>query len=158
MRTASTPAATAHPDGAGRVDFDRVFIILHGRGGEDGVIQGALEILGLPYTGSGVLASALGMDKLRTKRIWQSAGLPTPPWWLANSLAELTEAAAALALPLAVKPPARVRASASAASMIRRSSPAPGSARPPAHSPVLVEPWIPGREYTGAVLAGQALR
>jgi D-alanine-D-alanine ligase len=59
--------------------FDRVFIVLHGRGGEDGVIQGALEILGLPYTGSGVMASALGMDKLRTKQLWLGIGLPTPP-------------------------------------------------------------------------------
>ena len=137
--------------------FDRAFIILHGRGGEDGVIQGALEILGLPYTGSGVLASALGMDKLRTKQIWQSAGLPTPPWRLANSLAELTEAAAALGLPLAVKPScegssigiSRVDDPAQLAGAWERAT--------ACHSPVLVEPWIPGREYTGAVLAGQAL-
>ena len=134
-----------------------MFIILHGRGGEDGVIQGALEILGLPYTGSGVLASALGMDKLRTKQIWQSAGLPTPPWRLANSLAELTEAAAALGLPLAVKPScegssigiSRVDDPAQLAGAWERAT--------ACHSPVLVEPWIPGREYTGAVLAGQAL-
>ena len=59
-------------------DFDRVFIILHGRGGEDGVIQGALETLGLPYTGSGVLGSALGMDKLRSKWLWQALGLAVP--------------------------------------------------------------------------------
>ena len=58
--------------------FDRAFIALHGRGGEDGVIQGLLETIGMPYTGSGVLGSALGMDKLRTKQIWQSAGIPTP--------------------------------------------------------------------------------
>ncbi|MFZ1862281.1 MAG: D-alanine--D-alanine ligase, partial [Candidatus Competibacter sp.] len=56
--------------------FDRAFIILHGRGGEDGVVQGALEMLGIPYTGSGVLASALGMDKLRTKQLWLGMGLP----------------------------------------------------------------------------------
>jgi D-alanine-D-alanine ligase len=57
-------------------NFDRAFIILHGRGGEDGVIQGALELLGLPYTGSGVLASALAMDKWRSKLVWQASGLP----------------------------------------------------------------------------------
>ncbi len=56
---------------------DRVFIALHGRGGEDGTLQGALELLGIPYTGSGVLASALGMDKQRTKLVWQAQGLPT---------------------------------------------------------------------------------
>src|SRR5690606_21783747 len=60
----------------GRVD--RVFIILHGRGGEDGTLQGALECIGVPYTGSGVLGSALAMDKVRTKRLWQALGLPTP--------------------------------------------------------------------------------
>jgi D-alanine-D-alanine ligase-like ATP-grasp enzyme len=75
-----------HSDHTGQDgDFDRAFIILHGRGGEDGVIQGALELLGLPYTGSGVLASALGMDKLRTKQVWQGAGLPTPPYRLVHS-------------------------------------------------------------------------
>lgn len=58
--------------------FDRVFNIIHGRGGEDGVLQGALEALGIPYTGSGVLASALAMDKLKTKLCWAGAGLPTP--------------------------------------------------------------------------------
>ena len=59
-------------------NFDQAFIALHGRGGEDGVIQGLLDSIKLPYTGSGVLGSALGMDKLRTKQVWQSAGLPTP--------------------------------------------------------------------------------
>ena len=58
--------------------YERAFIVLHGRGGEDGVIQGALEILGLPYTGSGVLVLALGMDKYRCKLLWQGMGLPTP--------------------------------------------------------------------------------
>ena len=62
--------------------FERVFIALHGRFGEDGTVQGILEWLGIPYTGSGVLASALAMDKLRTKRIWQSEKLPTPPYAL----------------------------------------------------------------------------
>ena len=58
--------------------FDRVFNLLHGRGGEDGVIQGALQLLDLPYTGSGVLCSALSMDKMRCKQLWQALGLPTP--------------------------------------------------------------------------------
>ena len=64
-------------------NFDRVFIVLHGRGGEDGSMQGALEILGLPYTGSGVMASAIGMNKLKTKQIWLAQNLPTPPMNLA---------------------------------------------------------------------------
>ena len=68
---------------AGR--FDRVFNIVHGRGGEDGVLQGVLEALGMPYTGSRVLGSALSMDKLRTKMCWKSVGIPTPPWRLLRS-------------------------------------------------------------------------
>ena len=125
--------------------FDRVFVVLHGRGGEDGVIQGALEILGLPYTGSGVLASALGMDKLRTKRIWLGMGLPTPPCRLVGSAAELAEAAAELGLPLAVKPSregssigiSRVNDPAQFQSAWERAA--------ACDSPVLVEPWIQGR-------------
>ncbi|MCO5762019.1 MAG: D-alanine--D-alanine ligase, partial [Chromatiaceae bacterium] len=76
---------------AGR--FDRVFIMLHGRGGEDGQIQGALETLGLPYTGSGVLGSALGMDKYRCKLAWQGAGLPTAEFALLRGEADLPRAA-----------------------------------------------------------------
>ena len=68
-------------------NFSQAFIALHGRGGEDGVIQGLLETIKLPYTGSGVLGSALGMDKLRTKQIWQSAGLPTPGFAVVSALA-----------------------------------------------------------------------
>lgn len=60
--------------------FDKVFIALHGRGGEDGTLQGLLDIIGLPYTGSGVMASAISMDKLRSKLLWQGAGLPVAPW------------------------------------------------------------------------------
>ena len=65
-------------------DFDRTFIALHGRGGEDGVIQGALETLGMPYTGSGVLGSALAMDKLRCKQLWLGVGLPTPDFFVVD--------------------------------------------------------------------------
>ncbi|MFX6035739.1 D-alanine--D-alanine ligase, partial [Acinetobacter baumannii] len=61
-----------------RDGYDRAFIALHGRGGEDGTLQGALECMGIPYTGSGVMASAIGMDKWRTTMVWLSAGLPTP--------------------------------------------------------------------------------
>jgi len=84
--------------------FDRVFLILHGRGGEDGQIQGALEILGLPYTGSGVLGSALAMDKLRTKRFWAGAGFPTPQWRVLDTREDAESAADTLGLPLMVKP------------------------------------------------------
>ncbi|MBK8533905.1 MAG: D-alanine--D-alanine ligase [Candidatus Competibacteraceae bacterium] len=137
--------------------FDRAFIVLHGRGGEDGVIQGALEMLGLPYTGSGVLASALGMDKLRTKQLWLGMGLPTPAYRIVETAAELADAATALGLPLAVKPACE----GSSIGISRVSDPAQVEsawARASAcDSPVLVESWIQGQEYTGGVLQGEAL-
>jgi D-alanine-D-alanine ligase len=84
--------------------FQRVFIALHGRFGEDGTVQGALEYLGLPYTGSGVMASSLAMDKWRTKLLWQAAGVPTAPWELLTRSSEMKDVAARLGLPLMVKP------------------------------------------------------
>jgi D-alanine-D-alanine ligase len=84
--------------------FARVFIVLHGRFGEDGTLQGALEWLGIPYTGSGVLASALAMDKLRTKLLWQACGLPTPPCEVLQAEADFGAVAARLGLPIMVKP------------------------------------------------------
>ena len=92
-----------------RDGFNRVFIALHGRHGEDGTVQGALELLGLPYTGSGVMASSMAMDKVMTKRLWAADGLPTPRWqWLSPSQQQRTHVVAvpdALGLPLIVKPP-----------------------------------------------------
>jgi D-alanine-D-alanine ligase len=87
-----------------REGFQRCFIALHGRFGEDGTMQAILEWLGIPYTGSGVLASALAMDKLRTKRIWQSEKLPTPPYALLDKTTDLRAVARKLGLPLMVKP------------------------------------------------------
>lgn len=92
-----------------REGFARVFIALHGRHGEDGTVQGALELLGIPYTGSGVMASAIAMDKVMTKRVWTAEGLPTPRWqWLAPDRQAREDVVAvpdALGLPLIVKPP-----------------------------------------------------
>jgi D-alanine-D-alanine ligase len=84
--------------------YDRVFIALHGRFGEDGTVQGVLEWLGIPYTGSGVLASALAMDKLRTKLLWRASALPTPPYEILHADSDLSAVAARLGLPLMVKP------------------------------------------------------
>ena len=88
---------------------ERVFIALHGRHGEDGTVQGALELLGIPYTGSGVMASAIAMDKVMTKRVWLAEGLPTPRWqWLApgqQQREDLNAVPDAIGLPLIVKPP-----------------------------------------------------
>src|SRR5687768_8820593 len=87
-----------------RQKFDRAFIALHGRFGEDGTVQGALEYLGLPYTGSGVMASALAMDKWRTKLLWQAAGIPTPPYELMTRDSDFAAVADRLGLPLMMKP------------------------------------------------------
>jgi D-alanine-D-alanine ligase len=85
--------------------FDRVFIALHGRFGEDGSLQGALELLGIPYTGSGVMASSVGMDKITTKILWLNEGLPTPRYAVLDAGSDLDKIAADLGLPLIVKPP-----------------------------------------------------
>lgn len=88
----------------GQRGYDRVFNILHGTGGEDGTVQAALELQGIPYTGSGVLASALAMDKLRTKRLWKAEGLPTPEWLWIESESDLARAAQDFGYPLIIKP------------------------------------------------------
>jgi D-alanine-D-alanine ligase len=85
--------------------FDRVFIALHGRYGEDGSLQGALEQLGVPYTGSGVMACAVAMDKITTKKIWLQHGLPTPDYAVLEADTDLAQVSAKLGLPLIVKPP-----------------------------------------------------
>ena len=87
-----------------REGFDRVFIALHGRFGEDGIVQGALETLGIPYTGSGVMASALAMDKWRTKLVWLASGIPTPAYRMVDARTDWARVVAELGLPLIVKP------------------------------------------------------
>jgi D-alanine-D-alanine ligase len=84
--------------------FARVFIALHGRGGEDGTVQGALELMKIPYTGSGVMASALSMDKWRTKMVWAACGLPTPRYAILSADSDWDAVAAELGLPIFVKP------------------------------------------------------
>ena len=137
--------------------FDRVFNALHGRGGEDGVIQGALESLALPYTGSGVLGSALSMDKVRCKWIWQRLGLPTPEFRLIRCEQELQAAARELGFPLMMKP---VHEGSSLG--IARVSAASGLPEAWAHAlsydaEVICEPWLPGGDYTVGIVGGQAL-
>src|SRR6476620_11813855 len=87
-----------------REGFDRVFIALHGRFGEDGTVQGALETLGIPYTGSGVMASALAMDKWRTKLVWLASGIPTPRYRVVDANTDWWAVVAELGVPLIVKP------------------------------------------------------
>ena len=93
------PLEALHGEG-----FQRVFIALHGRGGEDGSLQGALDLLDIPYTGSGVLASALAMDKWRSKLVWQASGLPVPDYVVLNDASDFAAVEARLGLPIFVKP------------------------------------------------------
>jgi D-alanine-D-alanine ligase len=138
-------------------NFSRVFIALHGRGGEDGALQGALETLSLPYTGSGVLGSALSMDKLRAKLVWLSAGLPTPPFALLRPNAKLDKVVEKLGLPLMVKP-AHEGSSIGITKVTEASQmPAAWKAAAAYDSSVIVERCIEGAEYTAALLGGQAL-
>lgn len=88
-----------------REGFDAAFIALHGRFGEDGAMQGALEVLGIPYTGSGVMASAIAMDKIFTKRVWETHGLPTPRFMVLDTTSRMVEVPDVLGLPLIIKPP-----------------------------------------------------
>jgi D-alanine-D-alanine ligase len=136
--------------------FNRAFIMLHGRGGEDGVIQGALERIGLPYTGSGVLGSALGMDKYRTKALWRGLDLPTPESVLISDAADL-EAAGSLGFPLMIKP-SREGSSIGMTKVedTQQLRQAWETARRYDAS-VLAERWIIGQEYTAALLQGEAL-
>lgn len=132
--------------------YDRVFNLLHGRGGEDGTLQGALSIYGVPVTGSGVLASALTMDKLQSKRIFAACGLPTPEWAVARSVDDSEAILEAMAPPMFVKPARE----GSSLGMSRVTSPAAlGPALEKAlarDETVLVERMILGREYTAAIL------
>ena len=137
--------------------FDRVFIALHGRYGEDGTIQGALELLGIPYTGSGVLASALAMDKWRSKLVWQSAGIPTPRYELLTPASDLAAAAARLGLPLMVKP--ANEGSSIGMSKVRRGAELEEAFALAANYDrvVIAEQFIDGIELTAGVLGGEAL-
>ena len=137
--------------------FERAFIALHGRYGEDGTVQGALELLGIPYTGSGVLASALAMDKWRTKLLWHATGVPTPRCELLSRDADLTGVAARLCLPLMVKP-------ANEGSSIGMSKVRDAAQLEEAYalavnydSVVIAEQFIDGPELTVGILGGDAL-
>lgn len=139
----------------------RAFNVLHGTGGEDGTLQAALELQEIPYTGSGVLASALAMDKLRTKRLWKAEGLPTPEWLLVGSNEEAFKAGEKLGYPYFVKPAAegssvgisKVKFATSAVSAFRKAAGEHESAQ----RTVIAERFIDGGEYTCAMLDGEAL-
>jgi len=138
-------------------NFDRAFIVLHGRYGEDGTVQGALELLGVPYTGSGVMASALGMDKWRCKLVWQAANLPIPDYQLLDEGSDWDGVSSRLGMPLFVKP-------ANEGSSVGISKVCAADALKEAYfkavkhdNLVLAEQYVGGGEYTVALLGDHAL-
>lgn len=137
--------------------IDRAFIVLHGRGGEDGSMQGLLECAGIPYTGSGILASALAMDKLRTKQVWQSLGLSTPRHAVLASADDCRRAATELGFPLIVKPAHEGSSIGMAKVTDVDALIAAWQDAAVYDSQVLVEQWIHGPEFTIAMLRGEVL-
>ena len=144
--------------------FDKVFIALHGRGGEDGTLQGLLELIGLPYTGSSVMASAISMDKLRSKLLWQGAGLPVAPW-VALTRAEFESGLsdsvntriAALGLPVIVKP-SREGSSVGMSKVDKAEDLSAALTSAFQHDEdVLIEKWLSGPEFTVAMLGEEIL-
>ena len=140
-----------------RDGFARVFIALHGRYGEDGTVQGALELMGIPYTGSGVMASALAMDKVRTKMVWTAAGIPTPRFEVVDAGSDWAGVAQRLGLPLIVKP-------AHEGSTIGLTKVTAASQLPQAYALaalhdafVMAEEFIAGEELTAGFLGNQVL-
>jgi D-alanine-D-alanine ligase len=144
-------------EGLARGRFDRAFIALHGRWGEDGVIQGALQVLGLPYTGSDVLGSALGMDKLRCKRLWMGCGIPTPDYEVLHAGADPGKVIDRLGLPLFVKP-AREGSSIGISRVESRAALKEAWQKAAGYdADVLVERCIVGMELTAAILGDTEL-
>ena len=138
-------------------NYKNVFIMLHGRGGEDGTIQGLLEVMNLPYTGSGVMASSLAMDKLKTKQIWMAMGLPTPDFCILDCEKSCQQAVEKLALPLIVKPV--LEGSSIGMSKVEQAEdlvPAWRLAQQ-CGGTVIAESWIDGDEYTAAILEDRVL-
>jgi len=141
-------------DGPG---FDRAWLALHGRGGEDGLMQGALEMLGMPYTGSGVLGSALSMDKLRSKQLFIAWGLATPRWRVISAPGEAADIVAELGLPLIVKPAGEGSSVGMSKVTATAELPAAFDEARRWTGPVLVEEWISGGEYSVGVLQDEVL-
>ncbi len=137
--------------------YDRAFITLHGRHGEDGTIQGALEVMHIPYTGSGVLASALAMDKFRTKLMWQAAGLAIPEYALLTADSDFADIEEELGLPLFVKP-AREGSSIGVTKVKERGALKAAYEEAAKHDPlVIAEKGVLGGEYTVGIIGDEAM-
>ncbi|MDN5880987.1 MAG: D-alanine--D-alanine ligase [Nitrosospira sp.] len=140
-----------------RQGFNRAHIALHGRYGEDGTVQGALELMGLPYTGSGVMASALAMDKWRTKLLWQAAGISTPRHALLDPRSDFDIVVKELGLPLIVKPSREGSTIGLTKVMVAKDLPAACELAAKHDTMVLAEQFIEGMELTVAILGEIAL-
>ncbi len=141
--------------GAG--DYSRALIMLHGRGGEDGAMQGLLEVMGLPYTGSGILGSALAMDKMRCKQVWAAEGFPTPEFMVLENEQDCNNAVEQIGLPLIIKP--ALEGSSIGMSKVEVEDemlPAFKTARE-CEGTIIAEKWITGDEYTAAILNHRVL-
>ena len=139
------------------VNYDRAFIVLHGRGGEDGQIQGALEWMNVPYTGTGVQGSAIGMDKVKTKQIWQGSDLATAPYRIISKESDLNEVIESLGLPLIIKP-VHEGSSVGMSKVEKAEDLAAAIDKATVHDAVVMaEKWITGREFTISFLNGQPL-
>ncbi|CAB1207321.1 D-alanine--D-alanine ligase [Acinetobacter bouvetii] len=139
------------------VNYDRAFIVLHGRGGEDGQIQGTLEWLNLPYTGTGVQGSAIGMDKVKTKQVWQGSELPTAPYRIVTKDSDLQDVVDTIGLPFIIKP-VHEGSSIGMSKVEKMEDFADAMTKATQHDAVVMaEKWITGREFTIVILNGQAL-
>ncbi|MBY0737976.1 D-alanine--D-alanine ligase [Klebsiella sp. M581] len=169
LREAGVDAHPVDPRDVGitqlkNMGFQKAFIALHGRGGEDGTLQGLLELIQLPYTGSGVMASAISMDKLRSKLLWQGAGLPVAPWvalmrkqFTAGLSAEVEQQISALGLPLIVKP-SREGSSVGMSKVSESCALQNALALAFQHDDeVLIEKWLSGPEFTVAIVGEEIL-
>lgn len=149
---------TASPiDALNGMKIDRVFNIIHGRGGEDGELQAVLDVMGTPYTGSGVLASALAMDKLRTKLCWQGYGLVTPKWFLLSSVDDIDACIEKLGFPVIVKPAQEGSSIGMSKANTKGELEKALEVALEYECDVYAESWVTGKEYTVAVLNDQAL-
>ncbi|WP_418648238.1 D-alanine--D-alanine ligase [Thauera butanivorans] len=137
--------------------FERAFIALHGRGGEDGTVQGALELMGIPYTGSGVMASALSMDKWRTKMVWLACGLPTPRYAILDAGTDWDAVVAELGLPIYVKPVHEGSSMGATKVVAAEQLQAAWELAARYDSLVIAEEFIEGQELTAPFLEDQAL-
>lgn len=146
------PLEALHAEG-----YQRVFIALHGRGGEDGTLQGALDLLVIPYTGSGVLASALAMDKWRSKLVWQATGLPVPDYVVLDDASDFAAVETRLGFPLFVKP--ANEGSSIGISKVKQAGELRAAYELAARfdSCVIAEQFLGGGEFTVGIIAGQAL-